>query len=136
LVSVSNSRLPGRTCPSGRWLAVVAEVALAAARSVIAVARAWLAARVDGGLAAAAGLAGPNSCGVDGVGDAALGGDHLGSGGADLVAGEGFRGVGDHPGRVVGGVGVAVKAIQGEAFAGGARVLTACQSCGLRIRGY
>jgi hypothetical protein len=35
LVSVSSSRLPGRTCPSGRWLGVSREVSLAAARSVV-----------------------------------------------------------------------------------------------------
>src|ERR1019366_3505416 len=45
-------------------------------------------------------------------------GGQLGAGDADLVAGAGFGGVGDHPGRVVGLVGVAVQGVESEVFAG------------------
>jgi hypothetical protein len=121
LRSVSSSRLPGRTCPRGRWLGVCREAALAAARSLLAAVRARPAAGPT--VAAVSWLAGPNPCGVDRVGDPALGGGQLGAGVADLVAGAGFGGVGDHPGRVVGLVGVAVQGAGGEVFAGAFEVV-------------
>src|ERR1035437_8091121 len=123
LRSVSNSRLPGRTCPSGRWLAVVADVALAASRSLIAAVRAWPAA---GSTVALPPLPGwrariPAASIASGAPPWAPG--QLGACGADLVASTGFGGVGDHPGRVVVGVGVAVQRAGGEVFAGALEVL-------------
>src|ERR1019366_7797962 len=106
LRSVSSRRLPGRTFPSGRWLGVSREASLAAARSLVALLRACPAA---GSTVALPPLPGWR---------ARIPGASMASGGAVVVWGVGFGGVGDRPGRVVGLVGVAVQCVEGEVFAG------------------
>src|SRR5665811_2129332 len=108
LRSVSSRRLPGRTCPRGRWLGVAREAALAVAKSSWAPDRA----------VSAAGSAGPDPCVFDRGADIGLSVFDGAAGGADLGKGAGFGGVGYEPVGVVALVGVAVQGVEGEVFPG------------------